>query len=171
MSLAIYSNEKIRASYFLLMECAKSFILQIPSLGRPRITKGVYLYIGSAAIKEPTRRVFRHFALKKKMKWHIDYLTVRCRPRIAAVLYDVSEDELYEAILKFSFPSYRKLVRLKIAVKSFGSTDKPYHKSHLFKVINHVNFPDLYKLTMKILSSLEGLLPIKKGILVEVLLP
>jgi sugar fermentation stimulation protein A len=62
------------------MVCEKSFGIKIGKIGHVRIEKGVYLYTGSALGRGGTSlegRISRHYRRKKRVKWHVDFLTVR----------------------------------------------------------------------------------------------
>ena len=69
----------LRGTYTLLLACRQPFKLRIGSLGQIKIEKGQYLYTGSAlgtGAVSLEQRIARHRRLNKRVKWHIDYLTV-----------------------------------------------------------------------------------------------
>lgn len=96
---------------------------------------GYYVYLGSANIKQPYLRVLRHFMKSgKKLKWHIDYLTVACEPVSALLCSGVSENTLYEILKRLDY--------LVPSVKGFGCSDYgKVHETHLFKFGTGVGSP------------------------------
>jgi len=65
-----------RGTYFLILEMPDSRI-SIGSLGTVEIKEGFYCYAGSAK-NGLDQRISRHLRKKKKIRWHIDHLTVEC---------------------------------------------------------------------------------------------
>ncbi|MFW5747916.1 MAG: DNA/RNA nuclease SfsA [bacterium] len=61
-----------RGVYLLVLEVLGSYI-RIGGLGDIDFTPGFYVYVGSAA-KNLSQRIARHMRLRKKLRWHIDYL-------------------------------------------------------------------------------------------------
>lgn len=108
--------------------CSRDLTINIGSLGKAFIGKGLYTYVGSARLKKPLMRIYRHFSRDKTIRWHIDYLLKYCDAFLAFLLYGVGEDELYE-ILCDELPNVVDPV-----VKGFGASDKPHHYTHLFRV-------------------------------------
>ena len=115
------------AGYVLLIYCPDNITTQVGSLGRVRLRRGTYLYVGSANMRNPITRVLRHFSKSKKMHWHIDYLTEKCIPLLALLCFGQGEDYLYDVLVS--------LDKVKSAILGFGSTDKVIHKTHLFKLL------------------------------------
>ena len=70
----------LRGTYTLLLACRRPFKLRIGKLGLTNVEKGNYLYTGSAlgtGAVSLEQRIARHRQRKKRVKWHVDYLTVR----------------------------------------------------------------------------------------------
>lgn len=118
--------------YVLILRLTNDVVIDVASLGRLSISKGVYGYIGSAkGFGGIEARVKHHMARpKKRIWWHIDYLTSRSDVDILCVIYaktlDVYEEDLVSNLSIDSCWS--------IAVARFGSTDKR-SKSHLFRCL------------------------------------
>lgn len=117
----------MRASYLLVLQLPQEVRVEVAS-GTQYLERGYYVYVGSACVVRPYLRVLRHFSSSKKVRWHIDYLTLGSfsKPLLGVVLYGVSEEALYQAI--------SKQVEVRPAVPKFGTTDRRNHVTHLFKV-------------------------------------
>jgi len=127
LSSSTYSGEiKRPVSYILLLHCRETVKLSVGGLGTQTFVEGVYAYIGSANIKDPVKRILRHFSREKRIRWHVDYLTLKCRPLKAAVFFGFSEEELYDTIIKKLAKHFTPYIA------GFGSSDKPHHYTHLF---------------------------------------
>ena len=122
---------KLQIGYILFLECPNEVVMHVKSLGEIRFRKNMYVYVGSANLRNPIARVLRHFSKCKKKHWHIDYLTEKCDPFLALLCFGCSEDHLYEMLESFN--------NVKPAVLGFGSTDKAPHKTHLFEVMHRGN--------------------------------
>jgi len=73
-------------TYVLLLECLKDTTIGVGSLGGILFKKGFYAYVGSARNGVNTR-IKRHYKKKKKLKWHIDYVTVNDSFKIIGYLF------------------------------------------------------------------------------------
>jgi len=62
-----------RGSYLLLLHLERDRTIDVGRLGARRFGKGHYVYVGSA-MRNLSARVARHLRLRKKLRWHIDYL-------------------------------------------------------------------------------------------------
>ena len=92
--------------------------------------KGNYAYVGSA-MSSLFPRLERHYSKKKRLHWHIDYLTASRASRIKGAVYAAADTKVVECVLG------SKLAELPFskAVPRFGSTDCEYGcQSHLFKL-------------------------------------
>ena len=70
----------MKGTYTLIMVCEKPVEVKIGKIGQARIEKGLCLYTGSALGRGGTSlegRIGRHYLRKKRVRWHIDFLTVR----------------------------------------------------------------------------------------------
>ncbi len=87
--------------YVLVLHVPGSTTVEVGALGEHLLSPGVYLYVGSA---QPglARRVQRHLAPRKPLRWHIDALTTQpgIRRLGAALLHApaTSECRLNEAV-------------------------------------------------------------------------
>ncbi|MDD3233606.1 MAG: GIY-YIG nuclease family protein [Candidatus Methanomethylophilus sp.] len=114
-----------RGTYILVLTLAAPREVTVGALGSIRFPAGTYCYVGSAA-GGLDQRVGRHLRHNKKLKWHIDYLTV-IADRVEA--YESYPDPVPEC----------ELARLAErsggvpAVAGFGCSDC-HCRSHLFWV-------------------------------------
>ncbi len=70
----------LKGTYTLVMVCKEPFRVKIGRIAHVRIGKGFLLYTGSALGRGGVsleRRIERHYRKGKKVKWHVDFLTVR----------------------------------------------------------------------------------------------
>jgi sugar fermentation stimulation protein A len=65
---------KDRGSYLLILQLERQKIVEIGRLGKLMFQKGYYIYVGSA-MSNLRARITRHRHKRKKIYWHIDYLT------------------------------------------------------------------------------------------------
>jgi len=65
---------KDRGSYLLVLQLERQKLIEVGRLGKFMFQKGYYIYVGSA-MSNLRARVKRHRQKRKKMHWHIDYLT------------------------------------------------------------------------------------------------
>lgn len=66
--------------YVLLLCVEDALKLHVGSLGSVRLAPGHYAYVGSA-MGGIRRRCLRHSSPPERMKWHVDFLLSRARPR------------------------------------------------------------------------------------------
>ena len=137
----------MKGVYILLFRIIKDFSRSVGSLGRVHFEKGNYAYVGSAQ-SSLIPRLERHYAKKKRVRWHIDYLTTSKNTRIEGAVYSVATKKI-ECRLSAMLSNFSK------AVPSFGSTDCRC-RSHLF-VLN-VPWKDATSSIIKIYNKL-GLVP------------
>jgi Uri superfamily endonuclease len=62
--------------YVLILRVDSPASVRIGALGRVDLRPGYYAYCGSAR-RSLSSRISRHVARRKKLRWHIDYLTCR----------------------------------------------------------------------------------------------
>ncbi len=110
----------MKGTYLLFIRINSDKRFCVGSLGVIDFKKGLYVYVGSG-MNNMLKRVARHFRRDKKMRWHIDYLSVN------------SDD-----MLAFLIPNERMECRIAgdlskrfEYVKGFGCSDCKC-KSHLF---------------------------------------
>jgi Uri superfamily endonuclease len=118
----------MKGVYILLFRITKDFSRPIGSLGRVHFEKGNYAYVGSAQ-SSLFPRLERHFAKKKRVHWHIDYLTTSNNANVKNAIYSAVNSREIECRLS----ALLSALRSSKPVPSFGSTDCKYGcKSHLF---------------------------------------
>lgn len=102
--------------YQLLLYLPENKRIIVGSKGVSNFNAGYYIYTGSAK-RNLNARVSRHIKHKKKLRWHIDYLTSRalCIAHRCYLTPSFSECELHNATLKLSNAS--------MPVKGFGASD------------------------------------------------
>jgi Uri superfamily endonuclease len=81
----------VKGTYVLVLHCMRPFRLKMGRLGCANMTNGYYIYTGSAlgtGAVSLEGRLRRHSQRKKKVNWHIDYLTsdTRCEVKAAVVV-------------------------------------------------------------------------------------
>ncbi len=100
--------------------------LEIGSLGPIVFKTGEYCYVGSA-MNGLEQRIRRHISSNKKIRWHIDRLTIRAH----SIRSYVSEGENF--VPECTIADTAKEIGLLPAVKGFGSSDCECY-THLFLV-------------------------------------
>ena len=89
---------------------------------------GVYLYIGSYRNRGGVlSRIIRHLSRVKKPRWHIDKLTLN--PHVEILGFYLVKSECSDCEGEIT----RLLSTSLEYIPGFGCSDKPAHKSHLFK--------------------------------------
>ena len=116
----------MKGAYVLLFVVKKNFSIRVGSLGRLSFEKGCYAYVGSAR-SSLFPRLERHFARRKKVNWHIDYLTTRRLVVVKKAIYSLEDSKEIECRLSAQLSMFSK------AVPHFGSSDcKEGCPSHLY---------------------------------------
>lgn len=125
----------MKGAYCLLIHIKADFEIKIGSLGRLKLARGHYVYIGSA-LNNLEKRITRHLKSKKTKHWHIDYLLANKNAAVQKIFIKESKtrEECHIA---------RKLATYGTPIRNFGSSDCRC-KSHLFKITNDkINWPHL----------------------------
>jgi Uri superfamily endonuclease len=112
--------------YILFIKYSKNRQIKVGAKGLVDINAGSYLYVGSAK-KSWEKRVGRHLASKKKLRWHIDYILNPPEAAVAEVLLSHESSECSTA------KSLSQLEGVNIVAKKIGSSDCqcPTHFFHL----------------------------------------
>lgn len=109
--------------YTLILHVSKPIRLKVGKLGVCTFKKGYYAYTGSALGKTATclpKRVARHLRrLKKRKRWHIDFLLANKNVTVVSVVA-IQTLEKQECLLN---QSLKQIVDATIPVKNFGSSD------------------------------------------------
>ncbi|WP_440059265.1 GIY-YIG nuclease family protein [Thermogladius sp. 4427co] len=116
----------MKGTYVLVIELVEP--VSIATRGRLnfRLEPGYYFYIGSAmGAGGIEARVKRHLRKRKRLFWHIDYLTASEAARIIGY-YEIASDKSLETEIA------RMLGAVLIPIEKFGSSDDKYSYSHLF---------------------------------------
>lgn len=117
-----------KGAYILVLELRKDISLNIKALGKVQLAKGMYAYVGSAwgpgGLKA---RICRHIKKRKKLFWHIDYLTQLdvVEPLVAILFLEQKIESKLAELLSQYFSG----------IPRFGSTDTKDF-SHLFLIDN-----------------------------------
>ncbi|ACB84173.1 GIY-YIG nuclease family protein [Natranaerobius thermophilus] len=122
--------------YLIVYQISDSINLTIGKLGDFELPKGYYLYIGRDK-RNIRSRVSRHIAHKKKLRWHIDYLSQNATPILMRLL-PYRLDELSECDIAEKFIQQGA----QVIVPGFGASDCNCF-SHL---LHFENFQDLTRL-------------------------
>ena len=116
---------KRKGTYVLFLTFRSPLTVDVGALGEVFLEPGMYCYVGSA-MNGLDQRVGRHLAREKKMKWHIDRLTV------AADLVEAAES-YPDFIPECTLASIASECGCIPAVKGFGCSDCRC-PTHLFRV-------------------------------------
>ncbi|MEM2304268.1 MAG: GIY-YIG nuclease family protein [Candidatus Methanomethylicia archaeon] len=139
-------------TYILVMEVASDFNIKIGCLGKHELKEGIYMYVGSARGPGGLKaRIYRHLRLNKRIRWHIDYLTVNPKVKIKAVFY-LKSKTLLETIVA------RRLLSSNFfegVIKGFGCTDRKNSYTHLYKLKNINSIEELMKELMRIVGDIR----------------
>ena len=102
--------------YQLLLYLPENRQITVGSKGLCNFAAGYYVYTGSAK-RNLQARISRHIRRRKKVRWHIDYLTLHsvCLGHRAYLSPQFSECQLHAATLK--------LTGAAMPVKGFGASD------------------------------------------------
>jgi sugar fermentation stimulation protein A len=113
---------KDKGSYVLIIHVKEEKEIPVGSLGPVRFKKGFYCYSGSA-LHSLHHRIQRHVRKRKKIHWHIDYLTTKADAAKAYPIYSMRRLECSLA---------RELALIADhSIKGFGCSDCGC-PSHLF---------------------------------------
>lgn len=95
--LFVLRGVALKGTYTLIMECKKPFRVEIGSIGRVQIDEGFLVYTGSALGRGGAsleRRIERHCRRRKRVRWHVDFLTIRQQIIIRKVICIDSPERL-----------------------------------------------------------------------------
>jgi Uri superfamily endonuclease len=138
---------ELKGTYILVISVVDDLNVKIGCLGRYELKKGIYVYVGSARGPGGLKaRIYRHLKLNKKVRWHIDYLTVNPKVKIKAVFYLKSKALLEAAIAKKLFNNDL----FEGVIKGFGCTDKRNSYTHLYKLKSIGSIEELIRKLMRI---------------------
>jgi Uri superfamily endonuclease len=115
--------------YTIVLVVSDEVVVEARTL-KVRIPRGLYIYVGSGGGPGGLRaRVYRHFRRRKRVRWHIDRLTIASPVSVVGVAWCEggcgAEAESRIALCLYSM-GYEPVPR-------FGATDDPIAPSHLFR--------------------------------------
>ena len=114
----------MRGTYLLFLRAVRDFRIRVGVLGFIRFKRGCYVYVGSA-LSSLEKRIARHLRRRKKIRWHIDYLTSSRHVEVYFVFVLISGRRLECEIS-------RQISRFYTPVKGFGSSDCRSCEAHLY---------------------------------------
>ncbi len=130
--MRIVSDLSAPGIYILVINVSKRICLDIESLNRPCIDSGLYGYVGSARGPGGIRARLEHHLRrdKKRLWWHIDYLTTKQEVVPLLTIYVNTLDDVERIFAE----TLIDIGCWQVAVPRFGSTDKKT-PSHLLKCV------------------------------------
>jgi Uri superfamily endonuclease len=133
MDLSLIPREK--GVYILVMRIDFTITIAL-SIGLVVLEPGLYAYIGSARSFGGLRSRIKHHLTKNKKKlwWHIDYITSKNEVKFICIIYALTELDLEENLAE----ELSKNSCWNPAVRGFGSTDRKSF-THLFKCVCNSN--------------------------------
>lgn len=139
----------MKGVYILFLRITKDFSKHVGNLGKMQFEKGNYAYVGSAQ-SSVLARLERHFVKRKKLHWHVDYLTTSTNIKVKSAIYSLASSKDLECRLSKEFAG----LTFSKAIHSFGSSDcKHSCGSHLFMLKS--NESTLRRSTIQILRTLH----------------
>jgi Uri superfamily endonuclease len=136
--------------YTLILFVSKETTVTIGRLGRQRLPRGYYSYVGSALGKGASlkHRISRHLRKEKRRFWHIDYLLADQNVSMEAVVATETNEKM-----ECSLNGYLKKVSgAEVPVNGFGASDcRKNCGSHL------LYFPELKKADILVQKLVEHL--------------
>ena len=114
-----------KGTYALFLHIPCDTTVRIGSLGESTFYEGHYCYVGSA-MAGLDQRLNRHLSKDKRLRWHIDFLTIMSDDMYA---YESSGDFIEECDLANLLTDSGAIP----AVEGFGCSDCDCH-THLFSV-------------------------------------
>ena len=114
-------------AYGLLIRLPRRFSGQVGALGPVELTRGTYLYLGSAyGPGGLSARICRHLRPDKKPHWHVDRLTAEGQIYRLFALSHACECDLVDCALD--------LPGTHVPIIGFGSSDCRRCDAHLFEI-------------------------------------
>jgi endonuclease-3 len=138
-----------KGTYILFLESKKGLESEVGKLGKVKMDKGLYAYVGSAMGKSVNleNRVKRHQELASKKKgnkqWHIDYFTTAPGVSVTGVIRVAGKD------IECDVAGLLENIGAKIVADGFGSSDCKC-RTHFFSITEDIaeslvrQLPDLF---------------------------
>jgi len=105
-----------KGAYVLFIHLPQTRTIEVGRLGVSRFPEGTYLYVGSA-LNNLEKRVARHKAKRKRLRWHIDYL-LQCAE--IQEVFTIRTESRIECTLNRMISQTPAVT---VAMKGFGSSD------------------------------------------------
>jgi Uri superfamily endonuclease len=118
-----------KGTYVLILEILKPVDVKVGALGVIFFKSGTYAYIGSA-MNSLSKRLERHMKKKKKLHWHLDYLTSLSNVQVKKIF--VFRGKRMEEELSTRFSKKYK------GIEKFGASDMKRVNSNLYVVDDKV---------------------------------
>lgn len=126
--------------YVVVLEVAGDVPVEAKTL-KVTVTRGIYLYIGSAGGPGGLRaRIRRHLRKRKRVWWHIDWLTSSDNVKVVGAVYCEASQCGPQGEASIAACLQGKGYE---PVRRFGSTDDPDTESHLFRVSASLSLEDI----------------------------
>jgi sugar fermentation stimulation protein A len=138
--------------YILEFYAKKSFYIEHKKFSGIRFKQGYYYYVGSAQ-KKLKSRINRHLKRKKKLHWHIDYLSTNTALKISRILQILNLQKNFECQIVQNISANNEI---EIIAKNFGNSDCNICSSHLLfskKKISYNHLFSLYQSTVLFIPS------------------
>jgi sugar fermentation stimulation protein A len=116
-----------RGAYLLILRLPRRRVLDVGSLGRKAFAPGYYVYVGSA-MRNLSARIARHTRLRKRKRWHIDFLRSAATECVALPIRTPHRLETPLAVALGGL--------LPAGPAGFGASDSPC-TTHLFHSATH----------------------------------
>lgn len=141
----------MKGTYTLLMSCRMPFKVRIANNSSVNITKGRYLYTGSALGRGGVSlagRIERHFRSAKPVNWHVDHFTAHARCEVL-VAVGVRSGKRLECVINNSILRHLPTTP---AFPGAGATDCRC-EGHLLKIQSKIGFDEILDTLLKIHSA------------------
>jgi len=133
--------QKKFGTYALVLSSSDQSTITIGKLGKLKMHKGHYLYVGSAFGPGGVRaRIKRHCRIRKPCHWHIDYIRPVLKLSEVWYTYDTQKREHQWVDILMGVNAMQQ------PLEGFGASDCQC-SSHLFFSISPVRFKDFHNLT------------------------
>ncbi|MCI4439290.1 DUF123 domain-containing protein [archaeon] len=118
-----------KGSYSIILKLNSNKKLKVGALKTIFLSRGFYVYNGSAySVGGLASRIKHHLKKRKKLHWHIDYLTSCGKCKVLRIIVckkrNLERDVSLEMLKEQEF----------IGIPKFGSTDDKVAKTHLFLI-------------------------------------
>ncbi|RLI82872.1 DUF123 domain-containing protein [Archaeoglobales archaeon] len=145
--VVVIGEDRARGAYILLLRNDEDGWIWI---GKRKLyfKQGYYIYCGSA-MNNLKKRISRHFSYEKRLRWHIDYISIKMQPLLAFAIISEEKIEcwlskligkLFEAFDEFGASDCSCRTHL------FYSPSNPIHKLETLLRENRLSFTLYYEI-------------------------